>query len=1045
MATKTSTKPKETKVIPYEEIPSSIKKLALWFVEGVNKEIEFLGKNGGTQQYELLSGRFIGSLNSNQAILEFVIADGTRIPEDASGKLKTELNEYPASVVSQYANKIHIQIDCIDIPDSGIQRALLIIDDTAILRKLAEALEVINEEPSAVGSLATTVFRPNQATVGVSKLPQSLGDVKGQVRKTIEQACGSTVTYIWGPPGTGKTYTIANLVMALMEQGERVLVTSHTHAAVDQALNETLSLIRNIDGHILDKTILRVGITSDPKIPDTVKLQHWIDIESRDIRSQIIELEKKANQLSDYISWNTKAITEWKNLDDKISLFKESLELVKDSKEKQKNAEAQTMRCKEIVEQCKNELERAKRAWLWKVKKIKQAELALNAAKNEMVKAERALVEASRSFKESVQISSEFEKDVNKQKGICAGFPKRESITKELQDAEKQLNEIKGTISTLQDNISQLEEKIISEAKVVYCTLTKSFMGRELQKQKFDAVIIDEISMALPPMIFIAAGKAESRVILVGDFLQLPPIIRSDEKISNDRMGRDVFELSRVAINNKPSPNCKALTKLSVQQRMVPEIADIARQLVYLEAGLELKDHPKVKKRGKLDWLDFLPDNPLVIIDTADLNCWSGKQPGSLSRFNFYSGNIAVKLAAMAAQRIEQPDNQIGIVTPFSAQRRMLSRLIKNMELDNWVAAGTVHTFQGSQAELIIFDSVLDEPYYSARLCNPRDRDQVIRDINVAVTRARNKFVFIGSSQWLNKNAKPSSALGQLWEFLKDRADLISADELAINPYQQPTLFSTGWTPPSNEKGPMFKLLDEVSFFDCFIEDINNAKESIFGLAPYFGQYRWPTIEPHIRNALTRGVGVTLVTPPISEAQNQTYVSKVIKNLRSLGAFVITASGLHGKDVIIDEGIVYTGSMNWSSHRGRIEIIHRIQAHDYARICLELLQAKHIRKAAVHDDGSIRVCPYCNMPTHIVNQRRQHGTWDFQALKVGCSNPECKDYLRNIDERPPYKSIPLCKIDGRTKLRRARRGRGEVWQCPKHPKEMEKVVPGDPQ
>lgn len=1045
MATKTSTKPKEKKVIPYEEIPSSIKNLALWFVEGVHKEIEFLGKNGGTQQYELLSGKFLGALNSNQAILEFVIADGTRIPEDASGKLKTESNEYPASVVSQFANKIHIKIDCSEIPDSGIKRALLIIDDTAILRKLAEALESINEEPSAIGSLATTVFHPNQATVGVSKLPLSLGDVKGQVRKTIEQACGSSVTFIWGPPGTGKTYTIANLVMVLMKQGERVLVTSHTHAAVDQALNETLSLIRKIDGHILDKTILRVGITSDPKIPDTAKLQHWIDIESRDIRSQIIELEKKANQLSDYISWNTKAITEWKNLDDKISLFKESLELVEDSKEKQKNAEAQNIKCKETVEQRQNELERAKRAWLWKDKKIKNAELALNTAKNEMLKVERILAKASRNFKESVQISSEFEKDVNKQKSICAGFPERENIAKELQNAEKQLTGIKESISTLQDNISQLEGKIISEAKVVYCTLTKSFMGRELQKQKFDAVIIDEISMALPPMIFIAAGKAESRVILVGDFLQLPPIIRSDEKISNDRLGRDVFQLSRVAINNKPSPNYKALTKLSVQQRMVPEIADIARQLVYLEAGLELKDHPKVKTRQKLDWLDFLPDNPLVIIDTADLNCWSGKQPGSLSRFNFYSGNIAVKLAAMAAERIEQPDNQIGIVTPFSAQRRMLSRFIKNMELDNWVAAGTVHTFQGSQADLIIFDSVLDEPYYSARLCNPRDRDQVIRDINVAVTRARNKFVFIGSSQWLNKNAKPSSALGQLWEFLKDRADLISADELAINPYQQPTLFSTGWTPPSNEKGPMFKLLDEVSFFDCFIEDINNAKESIFGLAPYFGQYRWPTIEPHIRNALNRGVDITLVTPPLSEAQNPSYVSKVFKNLRNLGALVITASGLHGKDVIIDERIVYTGSMNWSSHRGRIEIIHRIEAPEYARICLELLQAKHIRKAAVHYDGSIRVCPYCNMPTHIVNQRRQHGTWDFQALKVGCSNPECKDYLRNIDERPPYKSTPLCKTDGRTKLRRVRRGRGEVWQCPKHPKEVEKVVPGDPE
>lgn len=118
--------------------------------------------------------------------------------------------------------------------------------------------------------------------------------------------------------------------------------------------------------------------------------------------------------------------------------------------------------------------------------------------------------------------------------------------------------------------------------------------------------------------------------------------------------------------------------------------------------------------------------------------------------------------------------------------------------------------------------------------------------------------------------------------------------------------------------------------------------------------------------------------------------------------------------------------MNWSSNRGRIEVIHRIEAPDYARLCLEFLQVKHIRKAAVNDDGSIRTCPVCKkgIPTQIVNQRRQHGSWDFQPLKVACSNPDCEGYLRNIDERSPYKTIPLCKIDGQTKLRRTRRGKG---------------------
>ena len=83
---------------------------------------------------------------------------------------------------------------------------MLVIDDTALLRRLAEVLEFQSANPSTIGPLATTVFHPEHANVRFATLPNSLSLAKleGQSRRIVEQACGSSVTFVWGPPGTGK-------------------------------------------------------------------------------------------------------------------------------------------------------------------------------------------------------------------------------------------------------------------------------------------------------------------------------------------------------------------------------------------------------------------------------------------------------------------------------------------------------------------------------------------------------------------------------------------------------------------------------------------------------------------------------------------------------------------------------------------------------------------------------------------------------------------------------------------------------------------------
>jgi len=272
--------------------------LAKWFAEGVRAELQALERNGGTQVYEVHSGRLIEAKGSNQGIFVFLIADGTRIPEDATGRLKSEDNEFAASVIGQQGNIIHLHIEGKTLPP-GIHWARLIIDDTALLRRLAEVLQECSENSTYLSSLAISVFHPSKVSVHSNSLPDTpeLVQISGLLRNILEQACGSSVTYIWGPPGTGKTYAIAYLITALIEAGERVLVTSHTHAAVDQALYEAVKTEGDKCGPLATHSavssgkVLRIGVTADPKVPDSVRFDSVLETRGQEIQDMILETE----------------------------------------------------------------------------------------------------------------------------------------------------------------------------------------------------------------------------------------------------------------------------------------------------------------------------------------------------------------------------------------------------------------------------------------------------------------------------------------------------------------------------------------------------------------------------------------------------------------------------------------------------------------------------------------------------------------------------------------------------------------------------------
>lgn len=85
------------------------------------------------------------------------------------------------------------------------------------------------------------------------------GFVANQSQMAALQACISQSShFVWGPPGTGKTATLAQLCYLLSGQSDRTMILAHANAAVDVAALKIADCFKN-SAELAEGKILRIG------------------------------------------------------------------------------------------------------------------------------------------------------------------------------------------------------------------------------------------------------------------------------------------------------------------------------------------------------------------------------------------------------------------------------------------------------------------------------------------------------------------------------------------------------------------------------------------------------------------------------------------------------------------------------------------------------------------------------------------------------------------------------------------------------------------
>lgn len=126
------------------------------------------------------------------------------------------------------------------------------------------------------------------------------------------------------------------------------------------------------------------------------------------------------------------------------------------------------------------------------------------------------------------------------------------------------------------------------------------------------------------------------------------------------------------------------------------------------------------------------------------------------------------------------------------------------------------------------------------------------------------------------------------------------------------------------------KLFDQNSFYPAFIADATGATRTIIIESPFIGQRRLIRLLPVLESAVLRGVKVIVNTrnPVVHDGIMQVHSTNGITRLQAIGATVLYTGGHHRKLAIIDDSILYEGSLNILSQNDSCEVMRRIDSVD---------------------------------------------------------------------------------------------------------------------
>jgi ssDNA-binding Zn-finger/Zn-ribbon topoisomerase 1 len=963
------------------------------FIDALTIEIDALKKGKGGSIVTIYNGELLRQ-TLDLYIYQFTLENFLISLDDTPANIKVNGKEYDCEIISVTGQQVQISIK--QKLGERIPVAKIKTNTWYLLERLKKKYED-NLSTQSRFENSNKLFQDNRSQIDGGNFNTSYSinnkDHPNQYQhKAVESSINDFLSIIWGPPGTGKTQTIAKAIECHLNLGRKVLLLSHSNNAVDHALLKIAGQVKKTyykEGHLVrlgtpkpemsykyekeDCTLVMIDKIAEFKSKELVREKQELNQQLKNIKEakqsydNIINLNLERNKINSQLE---KSASEIKLLQSKTSSAKNELSQIQnqitDLQEKLLKAQSTGFLKRTFLGLDPLKIEA----------NLKSVNLTLTIKTNQLKIFEEQLNQFNQNNHPIKIARSNSEAELTKQLS---------KVGKSLSEIQKKVNEFDNKVKQLQirlDEINKaLEEikiQVLKDAKLVATTLTKSYISKEIENIDFDILLVDEVSMAPMPMLYWAASKIKKGITIVGDFKQLPPICLADDELAKKWLSRSIFDELHISEISQAE---KRVQPLYIQYRMHPHISEIVNKRVYAN---RLEDHESVKSKSKTD--SVAGNAAVCLIDTSIHNPWCS-QLETGGRFNLISALICVSLAEKISKTFLENES-IGIITPYKSQARLILKIAEDKGIlkNTKIRINTVHSFQGGEETAIIFDSVEGEGGKKWSMINEYNNTEDAKLLlNVAMTRAKTKLFVVANFNYIKNTFQSNTLFMDVLRHIIAKGKETSSTEFIADLRDENFEY---WAAKLNslEDRPenIGSNYDDVDFWVAFPNDLAKANSELIIFSPYLTSDRLGKIHLIFSQLLAKRIRISVITLSPNDRLQLKNTTEVVSKLKEMNITVKFRDGMHEKIAIIDRNIEWSGSLNILSHNSRKEFMKRFEGENTVK---ELFQRFDLEKLLYSPNLNGEYCPKCKMlgKMNFIRPKNHYGKSFY-----GCSGyPDC--------------------------------------------------------